>query len=345
MSSNATRGARARRAAWTISAAGVLATITTVAGCRNTEDARPAAAPVAETKAAPPPAAAATDAARPAASAGSGPVLATYDGKSFTLEDYRAAVGSLNTRARKSLDESPDRRKQFVENHIVSKLIFQEGVSRGLDKDPEIARRLEELREHLVVQQVMESQQNATVSDDEVKAYYESHKQEFSTEKVKASHILVDDEALAKEIVAKLRADKTQFAALAAEHSKDLSNAKRGGDLGYFGRGRMVKEFEEAAFALQNDTDISDPVQTRFGWHIIMRTGREQGSVQAFDQVKNQIKVKLVSEGRRERTTEFLDGLKKKAGLAVNEKELATATLGPAAEGGDDDKKPGGSGH
>jgi peptidyl-prolyl cis-trans isomerase C len=337
MLSQATRGARARRAAWTIPAFGMLALY---AGCQNAQqDARPA--PAAEAK----PAAAATASAKPA-SAASGPVLATYNGKSFTLEDYRGAVGSLNTRARKSLDESPDRRKQFVENHIVSKLIYEEGVSRGVDKDPEIARRLDELREHLVVQQVMETQQSTTVSDEDVKAYYDSHTQEFSTEKVKASHILVDDEALAKELVAKLRADKTQFAALAAEHSKDLSNAKRGGDLGFFGRGRMVKEFEDAAFALANDTDVSDPVKTRFGWHIIMRTGREKGSVQPFDQVKNQIKVKLVSERRREGTTTFIEELKKKAGLSVNEKELATATLGPAAEGGDDDKKGSmGSGH
>jgi peptidyl-prolyl cis-trans isomerase C len=326
-----------RRAAWTIPAFGILAAL---AGCQDApQDA--GQAPAAETKAV-----TATEAKPAAAREGAGPVLATYNGKSFTLEDYRAAVGSLNTRARKSLDESPDRRTQFVENHIVSKLIFEEGVERGLDKDPEIARRLEELREHLVVQQVMEAQQNATVTDEQVKAYYDSHQQEFSTEKVKASHILVDDEALAKEIVAKLRADKTQFAALAAEHSKDLSNAKRGGDLGFFGRGRMVKEFEDTAFALQNDTDISDPVKTRFGWHIIMRTGREQGSVQPFDQVKNQIKVKLVSERRRDSMKEFIDGLKKKASLTVDEKALAAATLGPAAEGGDDaDKKPMGSGH
>jgi peptidyl-prolyl cis-trans isomerase C len=337
MSSQATRGARVHRAAWTFPAFGVLALI---AGCQDApQDAKPAPDVEARTATA----AAATAKPAPAAT-GEGPVLATYDGKSFTLEDYRGAVGSLNTRARKSLDEGPDRRKQFVENHIVSKLIYNEGVSRGLDKDPEIARRLEELREHLVVQQVMESEQNAAVTDEQVKAYYDSHTEEFSTEKVKASHILVDDEALAKDLVAKLRADKTQFAALAAEHSKDLSNAKRGGDLGYFGRGRMVKEFEDAAFALENDTDISDPVKTRFGWHIIMRTGREKGSVQPFDQVKNQIKVKLVSELRRERTTKLIEDLKKKANLTINEKELASATLGPAAEG-DDDKKPTGSGH
>lgn len=281
----------------------------------------------------------------PAASlAGTGDVLATYSGKKFTVGDYRDAVGSLNARACKSLDESPDRRKQFVENHIIAKLIFAEGVAKGFDKDPVVQQRLADLKEQLVVQRVMEEQQNSSVTDDEVKAYYDSHVQEFSTEKVKASHILVEDEALAKEIYAKLQADKTQFEALAAEHSKDLSNAKRGGDLGAFGRGRMVKEFEETAFSLQADGDISEPIKTRFGWHIILRSSREDGVVQPYDQVKSQIKVKMVNEGRREKTTTFLADLKTKSALSIEDASLAKATCGGAAAG-DDKSVKAGSGH
>jgi len=336
MSSQATAGGRTTPAVSSRSMfVSLVAAMVALAGCQDGAPKGGAAAPATETQPAAP------AAAKPAA--GSGPVLATYDGKSFTLDDYRQATASLNSRARKSLDESAERRKQFVENHIVAKLIYDEGVERGFDKQPEIARRLEELKEHLVVQHVMEEQQSATVSDADVQLYYDTHAAEFSTEKVKASHILVDNEALAKEIHVKLKADKSAFAALAAEHSKDLSNAKRGGDLGQFGRGRMVKEFEEVAFALANDGDISEPVQTRFGWHIIMRTGREQGSVQPFDQVKAQIKVKLVSESRREKTTGFIDELKKGASLSIDDKALETATVGDAPA--DDDKKKTPSGH
>lgn len=336
MPSLATASGRAWRAARNAS---LVASVLALAGCQPEgapKAAAPAQSPEAKTAAATP---------KPASGDSTGPVLATYDGKSFTLGDYRDAVEGLNARARKSLDESADRRKQFVENHIVSNLIYAEGVERGYDQDPDIQRRLDELKEHLVVQKVMEQQQNATVTDAEVREYYDTHQQEFSTEKVKASHILVEDEALAKEIVAKLRADKSQFAALAAEHSKDLSNAKRGGDLGMFGRGRMVKEFEDAAFALQSDGDISDPVKTRFGWHVILRTGREQGSVQPFDQVQNQIKVKLVSERRRAKTTGFIDGLKTESGLSINEQALAEAKLGDAPADAAAATKPTGTGH
>lgn len=322
----------APRAMWMFGAVAVLA------GCQDWSKPASAPAPAATAKpAAGAPATAASDA--------SGPVLATYNGKNFTLGEYRAALAALNSRARKSLDENVERRKQFIENHLLSKLIYEEGVLRGYDSEAEIQRRLDELKEHLIVQRVMEEQQSATVTDEQIKGYYDSHLAEFSTEKVKASHILVDSEVLAKEIEAKLKADKSQFAALAAEYSKDLSNAKRGGDLGSFGRGRMVKEFEEAAFALKADGDISDPVQTRFGWHIIERTGREGGTVQSFDQVKSQIKVKLVSDSRREKTTGFIDSLKKKAGLAVDDKALGDATSGDIGAAADDEESEAPTGH
>lgn len=323
---------RPRRSARMIPVMGALAGLSMLAGCQGGAPADGQA-----TKAAAPAAASPASASR-----GQGPVLASYGGQDFTLEDYREAVGGLNARARKSLNENPDRRKQFVENHIVSKLIYNAGVERGFENDPDIERRLEELKEHLVVQKVMEEQQSSTVSDEDIQTYYDTHLSEFSTEKVKASHILVEDETLARDLKAKLDEDPSQFAALAEEHSKDLSNAKRGGDLGLFGHGRMVKEFEEAAFALEADGDISEPVQTRFGWHLIQRTGREDGSVQPFDQVKNQIKVKLVSENRRERTTGFIEELKKEADLTIHDDALETATLDEASAPSKDKK---GSGH
>ena len=103
------------------------------------------------------------------------------------------------------------------------------------------------------------------VTDEEIKQYYEDNKDQFS--KRDASHILVDDEKTAKEIKEKL--DKGEdFAALAKEYSKDTANADNGGNLGEFSKGQMVKEFEDAAFALK-EGEISEPIKTQFGYHII----------------------------------------------------------------------------
>lgn len=103
------------------------------------------------------------------------------------------------------------------------------------------------------------------VTEEEIKQYYEDNKDQFA--KRDASHILVADEKTAKEVKDKL--DKgADFAALAKEYSKDTANAANGGELGTFSRGQMVKEFEDAAFSLK-EGEISGPVKTQFGYHII----------------------------------------------------------------------------
>jgi len=265
------------------------------------------------------------------------PVIARFDGQTFTQQDVQRELDRLNRRSRQALQD-PDRLKQFVENHVLARLIYGEGQKLGYDKDPEVERQVNDLRRRLVIQKVMQSHQSTPVSDEEVKAYYDAHPEEFTTDRVKASHILVKDEATAKDIKAKLDADPSKFEEIAKEQSIDKSNASKGGDLGYFGRGRMVKEFEDAAFALDKDGQVSDIVQTRFGYHIIKRTGRENGAPKPFDEVKSQIRVRLINEKRRTQTEDFLQQLKKNANLTIDEKALSgVQVVPPAGEGQDDD--------
>lgn len=91
--------------------------------------------------------------------------------------------------------------------------------------------------------------------------------------KVKASHILVDNQEHAKQLKLKLDRDESTFEDLAKEHSDCPSNEK-GGDLGYFGKGKMAKPFEDKAFELE-EGEISEPVETQFGWHLIKKTGEK----------------------------------------------------------------------
>jgi len=276
--------------------------------------------------------------------AADGVVIASYGGETFTEQTLRDELGRLNKRSRKALTDV-DRRKQFVENFILSDLIYQEGRREGLDEDADIQKQLRDLERRLVIQKVMQEHQSAPVTDEEVREYYETHADEFKSDRVKASHILVKEEEEANEIMAELQEDPSKFAELAEAHSIDKSNASRGGDLGYFGRGRMVKEFEEAAFVLDEDGQLSPIVKTRFGYHIIMRTEREDGTVKAFDDVKNQIRIRLINEKRRSNTQEFLEALKTTSNYHLDEAALMSIDLSDMDSGDDDDGEAAPSGH
>ena len=167
--------------------------------------------------------------------------------------------------------------------------------------------------------------QKLSLSDQQVRAYYDDNPNLFrKPEQVKASHILVQvpqnaDEAKRAEALSTIQALKTRidngenFATLAMEHSDCPSKAK-GGDLGFFGREQMVKPFSDAAFALQPG-QISDVVQTRFGYHLIRVTERQAEQTMAFNDVKEAIATRLRQEQEGKKIDAYLENLKKHADI------------------------------
>lgn len=128
-----------------------------------------------------------------------------------------------------------------------------------------------------------------SISDDQIKEYFEANKESFAQkEQVQASHILVDDEETAKEVKSKLD-DGGDFAELAKEYSTDTSNAESGGELGFFAKGEMVTEFDDKAFAMKKG-EISEPVKTEFGYHIIKVTDKKDAKEAVLDDHKEEIK-------------------------------------------------------
>ena len=146
------------------------------------------------------------------------------------------------------------------------------------------------------------------ITDEEISAYFEQNKDSFAQqEQVEASHILVEDKATADKVLKKLN-DGEDFAKLAKEYSKDASNAENGGSLGYFGKGQMVPEFEEAAFKLKVN-EISAPVKTEYGYHIIKVTGKKEEKAAKLADHKAAIKESLLAEKLQ---TEYPAWLEKK---------------------------------
>lgn len=128
-----------------------------------------------------------------------------------------------------------------------------------------------------------------SISDDQITEYFEANKDSFAQEEqVQASHILVEDEKTAKEVKDKLD-DGGDFAELAKEYSTDTSNAESGGELGFFAKGEMVTEFDDKAFAMKKG-EISEPVKTEFGYHIIKVTDKKDAKEAVLDDHKEEIK-------------------------------------------------------
>src|SRR6185369_1379408 len=170
------------------------------------------------------------------------------------------------------------------------------------------------------------------VTDAEVQAYYDQNRRLFSGAQIRASHILVKDEDLAKKLREELRADPSKFEDLAKANSVDTATAARGGDLGFFGQGRMVAPFEQAAFALEKPGDISDVVKTAFGFHIIKLTERKEGSDRPFDEVKERIRINLLNQRRQDQTQQRLDDLRSKANVKIDDAALAAAEVPGSAQ-------------
>ncbi len=159
--------------------------------------------------------------------------------------------------------------------------------------------------------------QNSQISDADVQSYYNTNKSEFYTPaQIRASHILVNSSEQATSIISQL--DKgADFSELAKNYSIGPSGPK-GGDLGFFSKGMMVPEFENAAFALQNIGNYTTtPVKTQFGYHIILLTGKKDAHQETFDEAKEKIKQTLFTQKQNELVNTYIDNLMKNADIKI----------------------------
>lgn len=211
-------------------------------------------------------------------------------------------------------------RKQFPSEARFRQALGERGMT--------VERLHEDARIDMVITKMMETEvaSLAPATDQEARDFYQKNPEKFEQpESVRASHILIPtqnaDEAAKKQLrtqvesVLKMAKDGTDFARLAREYSKDGS-AAQGGDLGYFPRGKMVPQFEQAAFALKVG-EISGIVESQFGYHIIKLTDRKPAATVPFEQVSGQIVQFLTAQKKQERTEAFVTGLKKKARIEV----------------------------
>ncbi len=257
---------------------------------------------------------------------GGGAVLATVNGVPVTRQEFEAEVERLPQQYR-PLADTPEGRRQILDNLIVKRLLWARAREQGLDKDARVRAQVEAYAQQAAVAALVNREvekAGGSIPEAELKAYYDSHQDEFRTpEAIRASHILVETEAEAKAVREQLAAGKEDFAEVAKRASKDTGSAARGGDLGFFTKDRMVPEFANAAFALQKVGDLSPVVKTQFGYHVIKLTDRRPAGVRSFAEVKAPLEAQLREERQRAAVDKLIEEVRGKAKIEVNDARLA----------------------
>lgn len=241
------------------------------------------------------------------------PVVAKVNGKDVSRIDVLNFIQQLPP----NVQQMPPAQVYPValDNVVNAALVQSKADAAGLESDPEVQKQMAAAKEQIVRAVFLQKQVDAKVTDDAMKKIYEEAISKFpKVEERKASHILVDSEAKAKEIITKLQGG-ANFADLAKAESKDPSAAKNAGDLGWFLQSQMVPEFAKAVFEAKKGDLLTQPVKTQFGWHVVKVEDMRDKPKPTFEEMKPQLATevrrteleKLVAEWRKEADVTIFD--------------------------------------
>ncbi|MGC2424039.1 MAG: peptidylprolyl isomerase [Nitrospirota bacterium] len=259
--------------------------------------------------------------------AGNSPVLAVVNGQDITAADYQDEAAALSPYAVKAL-EDPKNKQKFLENLEDKQLIVQKAETMGLDKDPEMAAKLHRLKDTLLLGEFVKKEilDKATVTDQDVKAYFDQHKADLGA--VRISHILVATQQEAQDVLKKLKAG-ANFAALAKQYSLDEKTKVSGGDLGWvkweqFGSPSL----KDAAFKL-NPGEISGIVQSQFGYHIMKVTDKKPALDSDYNKIKDALREQVAEKKKEDLFESYVKDLRAKAKITMNTQNLAAVGVAP----------------
>ena len=229
-------------------------------------------------------------------------VVATVNGQPITESDLRFAENELGGEI---ANLPPEVKRRALAEYLIDNELFAKAAEAAkISATPEYEQQMRYLKRRVLRELYFDKTLKGKIGEDEAKKIYtEKIAQLKPEEEIEARHILVDSEEKAKELHAKIVAG-ADFAQLAKENSTDTGSKDQGGVLGYFGHGQMVPEFEAAAFKLEKG-QVSEPVHTNFGWHIIKVDDRRKKEPPSFAAVKDTILNSLVVRKAQDTATEL----------------------------------------
>ena len=241
-------------------------------------------------------------------------ILATVAGKEIKESDLQNVI-SRYPEDKRAYFSTEDAKKQLLEQIVSFELINILGKELKLNDTEEYRENVKQAEKDILTQLTLNKLLlEVTVTDEDALNYYNNNKAQFTqAPTVSAKHILVDTKELCEQIKNEIDNNELTFEEAALKYSTCPSK-EEGGNLGAFGRGMMVPEFEEAAFNLDLNV-VSEPVQTQFGYHLVKVEQRNDGVEMSFDQVKSQIVNKLLQEAQQRKYLDVVKELENKYGV------------------------------
>ena len=224
-------------------------------------------------------------------------ILAKVNGTPITEADVDRMLMAMGQNGQAY--NNPQGRAMIVDQLISKKLMLLDAEKNLYEYDAEFKAELEYIKEDMLANFAIKKTVEAiTVTDDEVKKEYDENQDKFKTgESVDASHILVDSEEKANELLKKINDGEISFEDCARQNSSCPSSSN-GGSLGEFTRGQMVPEFDNACFTM-NVGEIAGPVKTQFGYHLIKLNAKNEPKTLAFEEIKDGLKQQMLGEKRQ----------------------------------------------
>ena len=238
-------------------------------------------------------------------------VLATVAGREITQEEFDAFLASV-PKEQQAYINNPKFREHCLDQLTSLHMFAQMGEDLKLDETEDFKKAYENAKRDILAQMAMrETLKDVKVTEEELKMFYEQNKGQFMRgETVQAKHILTDSEETCNNILESIVNGEKTFEDAAKEFSTCPSK-ERGGDLGEFGKGQMVKEFEDAAFAAEIG-HVVGPVKTQFGYHLIKVEKKNDASVVELEQIKENLRMNLLQQKQSVAYNQKVEEMKKK---------------------------------
>jgi peptidyl-prolyl cis-trans isomerase C len=231
------------------------------------------------------------------------PVVAKVNGTEIRQSDLTAAEEDIGPNLPPTMQG--DAKRDYLITYVTDMIILAKAAeARKLGDGADFKRKVDIARNKLLMEALLGAEAKTAVTDAAMRKVYEEATKAIGEEKeVRARHVLVEKEDEAKAILADLKKGG-DFVVIAKEKSKDPGSKDNGGDLGYFTKDQMVPEFAEAAFKLDKD-QLSDPIKTQFGWHVIKVEDKRSRQAPEFEKVKDQVEQYVVRKAQSDLVTKL----------------------------------------